>query len=66
MGSDYGILHLKESVFLDLVHHSLFSQKNTTFRKLGLFPPSGKIKVAPTLLGPVIDILLSLRLELKF
>jgi hypothetical protein len=38
-------------VFLDFVHCPIFL-KNTTFRKLDLFPSSGKIMVAPpTLLG---------------
>jgi hypothetical protein len=39
-------------MFLDFVHRLMFI-KNTTFRKLDLFPSSGKIMAAPTLLGPL-------------
>jgi hypothetical protein len=51
--SDDGVLlHFKESCFWTLSIVQCFL-KNTTFRKLDLFPSSGKIKVAPTLLGPL-------------
>jgi hypothetical protein len=47
-----GLLHFKESGFwtLSTVHCFL---KNATFRKLDLFPSSGKMKVVLTLLGPL-------------
>jgi hypothetical protein len=50
-GSDDGVLHLKESGFWTLSVIQCFL-KNTTYRKLDLFPSSGKMKVAPALLGP--------------
>jgi hypothetical protein len=55
-GFDYCVLHLKESCFLDFVHHLMFL-KNTTFRKQDLFQSSGIIIAAPT--GPVIEASLS-------
>jgi hypothetical protein len=39
-------------MLLDFVHRLLFLKK-TTFRKLNLFPSSGKLMAAPTLLGPL-------------
>jgi hypothetical protein len=51
-GSDDGVLYLKESVFLTFSIVQCFD-KNTTFRKLDVYPSSVKIKVAPTLLGPL-------------
>jgi hypothetical protein len=51
-GSDEGVLHLKQSGFWTLSIVQCFL-RNATFRKLNLFPSSGKMKVAPTLLGPL-------------
>jgi hypothetical protein len=50
-GSDDGVLLFKESGFwaFSIVQCFLI---NKTFRKLNLFPSSGKMKVAPRLLGP--------------
>jgi hypothetical protein len=42
---------LERIMFLDFVHRPVFSK--TAFRKLDLFPSSGKKNVAPTLLGPL-------------
>jgi hypothetical protein len=39
-------------MFLDFIYHLMFL-KNTTFRKLDLFPSSGKIMGATTLLDPL-------------
>jgi hypothetical protein len=50
-GSDDGALHLKESGFWALSVARFL--KNTTFLKKDLFPSSGKMKLAPTLLGPL-------------
>jgi hypothetical protein len=51
--SDDGVLHLKESWFWTFSIVRCFPQ-NTTYRKLDLVPSSGKMKVAPTVLGPSI------------
>jgi hypothetical protein len=50
-GTDNGVLHLKKSGFWTLPIVQCFL-KNATFRKLDLFPSSGKIMAVPTLLGP--------------
>jgi hypothetical protein len=47
--SGNGVLYLGEIGFLGIVHNDV---KNTTFRKLDLFPSSPKIMEALTLLGP--------------
>jgi hypothetical protein len=49
-GSDDSALHLKESCFSSIVKRFL---KNTTFRKLDLVAAFRKIKLTPTLLGPL-------------
>jgi hypothetical protein len=41
-----------KNLFLDFFHRLMFL-KNITFRKLDLFPSSGKIMVVRTLLGPL-------------
>jgi hypothetical protein len=42
-GSDDGVYNTKNYWVLDFVHHPVFYKlENTTFRKLDLFPPSGK------------------------
>jgi hypothetical protein len=58
--SDDGVLHLKESCFWTFSIVRCFPQ-NTTYRKLDLFPSSGKMKMAPTVLvssitGPQSDL----------
>jgi hypothetical protein len=57
---------LERMMFMNFVHHPVFSSppppKKKTFRELGLFPSSGRKKVAPTLLGP----LERLSLNIKF
>jgi hypothetical protein len=49
----YDTLRITE--FLDYIHSAIFeeTQKNTTFRKLDLLPPSGECCETPTLLGPL-------------
>jgi hypothetical protein len=44
----------KHSESLDFVHRPVFQiTRNTTFRKLDLFPFSGELRETPTLLGPL-------------
>jgi hypothetical protein len=49
-GSGDGVLHLKESCFWTL--SIVCFLKITALRKLDFFPSSGKIMMAPILLGP--------------
>jgi hypothetical protein len=49
-GSDWCIA-LERIMFLDFVHCLIFLK--TTFQKLDLFPPSGKIMAVPSVLGPL-------------
>jgi hypothetical protein len=50
-GSDDGVLHLKNHVYGLRPSSNVFF--NTIFRKLDLFPSSGKNKMASTWLGPL-------------
>jgi hypothetical protein len=51
-GSDDGVLNLEESCFWTLSIVCVY-KRNTTFRKLDLFPSSGKVMWASAVLGPL-------------